>query len=59
MPEFIKKEDIVSAVTKLRDARKGRRCSRQATIEATAFEYCLAIINKVETYIFDESDRKL
>lgn len=47
--EYIKKKDIVDLLQKYIDARKNKNCSKTTIIERRAFEYALAIVNKVET----------
>lgn len=52
--EYLKKNEIVEVLQKLIDARKGKNCSRQTIVEARAFEYALAIIEKAKVYEFDQ-----
>lgn len=52
--EYIKKSEVTEAIQKFIDARKNKNCSRQALIEKTAFEYALAIVNKVEVHEFED-----
>lgn len=52
--EYIRKQDIKEQLQKYIDARKNKNCSRQTIIERVAFEYAMAIVNKVKTYDFPE-----
>lgn len=51
--KYIKKQDVVDLLQKYIDARKNKNCSKQAIIERRAFEYALAIVNKVEEKDFE------
>lgn len=53
--EYIKKEEIVETINKFIKARNCN-CSKTTIIERRAFEYVLAIVNKLETHNFDEKD---
>lgn len=57
MGKYIKKADVIEILNKLIQSRKRKTCSRTAGLEASAFEYCIAIINKVDSYDFDESEQ--
>lgn len=52
--EVIRKKDITERLQKLIDARKDKNCSRQTIVERTAFEYCMAIVNSVQSYQIDQ-----
>ena len=56
--EYIKREDVIKILQKFIDARRCE-CSRTAIIEKKAFEYAKAVVNKVKTYNFDETDSRL
>lgn len=51
--KYIKKDEVIEALQKMVDARKDKNCSRQSIIERKAFEYALAIAQKVEEHEFD------
>ena len=48
--KYIKKQDIVAILTKLRDAReKKRNCSKQSATEYSIYDYVLKIVDTLET----------
>lgn len=53
--EFVKKEDVIRILNKYIDARKCQ-CSKTTIIEKRAFEYAVAIVNKVKVYEFEEKE---
>lgn len=52
--KYIRKDEVESLIQKYIDARKDKNCSKQSIIERKAFEYTLAIVQKVKVYDFDE-----
>lgn len=49
MPEYIRKDKLVEAIQHCIDIREKKTCQRQLQMEAGAFRYVLAIINKIES----------
>lgn len=45
--EYIKKEDVVKVLKGYIEARERKTCNKQVLIEKRAFEYALAVVNKV------------
>lgn len=51
--KYIKKEEIIETLQRMIDARKNKNCSRQTIIERKAFEYALAVVEKLEEHEFN------
>lgn len=51
--KYIKKEELTQVLQKMIDARKNKNCSRQTFIERKAFEYALAVVEKLQEYEFN------
>ena len=49
--KYIKKEEIVTLLTRLRDAREAKRnCSKQSATEYAIYDYVLKVIDTLETF---------
>lgn len=49
MAEYIRKDKLVEAIQHCIDIREKKTCQRQLQMEAGAFRYALAVINKIES----------
>ena len=48
--KYIKKEEIVTVLTRLKDAREAKRnCSKQSATEYAIYDYVLKVIDTLET----------
>lgn len=49
--EYLKKEDVVNALVRLKDAREQKKnCSKQTATEYAIFGYILKVIDTLKTY---------
>ena len=48
--KYIRKEEIVTLLTRLRDAREAKRnCSKQSATEYAIYDYVLKVVDTLET----------
>lgn len=48
--KYIKKEDVITLLTKLRDAREQKRnCSKQSATEYAIYDYVLKVVDTIPT----------
>lgn len=48
---YIKKDDVINAFQKLKDAREKRKnCNKQVATEYAIFDYVIKVVETLETY---------